>query len=143
MQRVEPQIKSAFVADGSVSLAFRPMLDHAAPSELTTHAAECAGRQSPLDFWRMHDAIFANQSLFWGADPAAATQVAAEVGLDMAEFESCMADTTVREKILRLDQERRQENIRIRPTFQVNDQRIQGGLPYEQFAVVLNQLLGR
>ena len=115
MQRVEPQIKSAFVADGSVSLAFRPMLDHAAPSELTTHAAECAGRQSPLDFWRMHDAIFANQSLFWGADPAAATQV----------------------------QERRQENIRIRPTFQVNDQRIQGGLPYEQFAVVLNQLLGR
>ena len=143
MQRVEPQIEAAYVADGSVSLAFMPMLDHGVPSELTTQAAECAGAQSPLDFWRMHDALFESQNLFWGADPAAISQVAVTIGLDMAAFESCMGDGTIREKIARLDQQRRDQGIRIRPSFQVNEQLIQGGLPYEQFAVVLDSMLDR
>ena len=143
MLRVEPELKSEYVANGEVSLAFWHVLDHGDASRMAHIAAECAGQQDPLAFWQLHDQLFAEQNRLWGADQAVVTELAASLDLDTIQFEACLADEAVAAKVARLDQERRDQGIRLRPSFLVNETRIEGGVPLEAFATTIDGLLGR
>ena len=57
-------------------------------------AAECAHAQGK--FWEMHDKLFENQS---SLDDAKYAEWAAEIGLDKAKFEKCMADPSTKARV--------------------------------------------
>lgn len=143
MLRVEPEIRADYVADGRVSLAFHHVIDYGAPSMLASGAAECAAQQSAPAFWAMHDLLFERQSELWPADAAVVTAWAEALGLDAAAFQSCLNDPAVAEKVQRMDQQRRDAGIRLRPSFDVNGQRIEGALPYTAFAATLDEALAQ
>lgn len=109
------------------------MLDHGDPSRLTQRAAECAGAQSPLAFWTMHDLLFARQSQLWQAGEAGMADYAVELGLDRDAFSACMADPAILAKAERMDQARRDAGIRRRPSFDINGRLIEGALPLAGF----------
>ena len=103
MLRVEPEIKRDYVDRGTVRLAFHPFLDRGDAPATTLHAAaECAGAQAPLAFWRMHDLIFEHQGDLWQAEAADVLGYAAELGLDVATFAACLNDPVTAEKLARL-----------------------------------------
>lgn len=142
MLRVEPEIVQNYVATGLVQLAFWHVLDHR-QSALAHQAAECAGQQSPLAFWRMHDTIFERQGELWNLENATLVGIAGELGLETAAFESCLSDQNVIDKVARMDQERRAAGIRLRPSFDVNGQIIQGAVPYDSFVQLFDRLLAQ
>ena len=141
MLRVEPEIKANYVAAGQVALVFHHVLDHGDASRLAHRAAECAGAQDPLAFWRLHDVIFERQGELWDADAETMTALASEIGVDGAAFRACMDAPAVAEKIERMDQQRRDAGIRLRPTFDLNGQIIAGSISFQQFAEVLDAAL--
>ncbi len=137
MLRVEPEIIRSYVASGEVQLAFHHVLDHGNASVLAHRAAECAGAQDAFAFWRLHDLLFERQDQLWQADVATLAALAGEAGVDTAAFTACMEDPAIADKVTRMDQERRDRGIRLRPSFDVNGQLIEGGIPYEAFQQVL------
>lgn len=139
--QVEPQLKANYVASGQVRLAFWYIADYGEPSLLAHKAAECAGRQEPLAFWQMHDLLFERQGQLWSASNDTVTEFAAELGLDDEAFRLCLDDPAISEKITRMDQERRALGIRTRPSFDINGDLIQGAIPYQRFAQVLDEAL--
>jgi protein-disulfide isomerase len=138
--RVEPEIVQKYVAAGQVQLILWHVLDHGQSAQ-AHQAAECAGQQSPIAFWQMHDTLFERQGELWNLENATLVAFAGELGLDTASFESCLSDQSVIDKIARMDQERRAAGIRLRPSFDVNGQIIQGAIPYESFAQLFDRLL--
>jgi protein-disulfide isomerase len=138
--RVEPEIVQKYVAAGQVQLILWHVLDHGQSAQ-AHQAAECAGQQSPIAFWQMHDTLFERQGELWNLENATLVAFAGELGLDTASFESCLSDQSVIDKIARMDQERRAAGIRLRPSFDVNGQIIQGAIPYDSFAQLFDRLL--
>ena len=143
MLRVEPEILTNYVAKGLVSLAFSPATDFGKPSQLATQAAECAGKQNPMAFWKMHDLLFQQQDQLWNADSDVMVQFAKGLGLDTEALDSCLGDPDIVAKITRRVEERNALGIRTRPSFSVNGKIIQGSLPYPTFAKILDEALKR
>jgi protein-disulfide isomerase len=141
--RVEPDIRTHYVADGRVQLAFHHILDLGAGSLLGSTAAECAGQQQPLAFWRMHDLLYERQGDLYAATAETVTAWAGELGLDDATFQACLGDPAVAAKVQQMDEQRRSDGVRLRPTFHVNGQRIEGAAPYAAFAAALDEALNR
>ncbi len=140
MLRVEPELKAAYVANGTVNLTFSHVIDHGDASRLAHHAAECAGSQQPLAFWQMHDLLFARQAQLWNPTPDLLLGWAEELGLDRQAMSSCLTDPTIAAKIERIDQARRAVGVRLRPSFALNDTLIEGALPYTGFVQRLAEL---
>lgn len=140
MLRVEPEIVQNYVATGQVQLVFWHVLDHR-QSALAHQAAECAGQQNPLAFWQMHDTLFERQGELWNLENATLVALAQELALDGGAMESCLADSTIADKIAQMDQQRKDAGIRLRPSFDVNGQIIQGAIPYESFVQLFERLL--
>lgn len=89
------QLESEYIDTGKVKLVFRdfPLSFH--PQAMpASQAAECAGAQGM--FWEMHDRIFDNQA---GLSSGVYSTWAAEFGLDVDAFETCMADPAVTAEI--------------------------------------------
>lgn len=139
MLRVEPEIKANYVASGAVSLAFWHVLDHGDSSVLAHRTAECAGQQDPLSFWRMHDLLFERQEQLWYVTAERMVEWATELELDIPAFQRCLTDPDVQNKVVRMDQERRTRGIRIRPSFDLNGQLIEGAVPLTTFIQLLDK----
>ncbi len=142
MLRVEPEIVANYVATGKVRLVFWHVLDHR-PSLLASQAAECAGAQAPIKFWEMHTLLYDRQPALWSADKDTLTTFASELGLDTTTFRSCLDSETVVEKLQRLDQQRRSEGIRLRPSFNINGRVYPGAQPYSNFVQVFEEILSQ
>jgi protein-disulfide isomerase len=116
------------------------MLDHGS-SLVAHHAAECAGAQEPLQFWAMHDLLFERQNELWSNTSTVVTSIAAQLGLEADAFAACLADPAVAEKVTRLDQERRDAGVRLRPSFDLNGRMIPGAQPFTTFARLFDEIL--
>lgn len=143
MLRVEPDIRTHYVAGGRVQIAFHHILDLGPNSLLGSTAAECAGQQEPLAFWRMHDLLYERQPDLYAATAGTVAAWAGELGLDTAAFQACLDDPAVTAKVQRMDEQRRAAGVRLRPTFDVNGQRIEGAAPYAALAEILEGALER
>ncbi len=141
MLRVEPELLANYVAKGLVSLAFSHVLDFGKPSKLASETAECAGKQNPLAFWKMHDLLFQRQDQLWTATPDLMVKFAKELGLDGDALESCLDEPEIVAKLTRMVEARSALGIRSRPSFALNGKIIQGSLPYQTFAQLLDGLL--
>lgn len=141
--QVEPELIANYVATGQLRLAFSHVLDHGDRSLLAHKTAECAGQQSPLAFWQMHNLLFERQNELWNANAEQMAQLGSEVGLDSAVLRTCLDDPAISEKVTRIDQARRERAIRVRPSFDINGQLIEGAAPFATFQKVLAQLMGQ
>jgi protein-disulfide isomerase len=141
--QVEPELITHYVASGQVRLAFSHVLDHGERSLLAHKTAECAGQQSPLAFWQMHNYLFEHQAELWSATADQMAQIAGELGLDSANLRACLDDPGIAEKVTRIDQARRDRAIRVRPSFDINGQLLEGAAPLATFRQVLDQQLGQ
>jgi protein-disulfide isomerase len=89
-----PKIYEEYIAKGLVRYEFRNLIVHGEVALLAAVAGECAHRQGR--FWPFHDRIF--EAVFPGGNVYRQEQldledlkgVAAEVGLDMEAFSSCL-----------------------------------------------------
>ncbi|MCX6045331.1 MAG: Rcas_1661 family thioredoxin-like (seleno)lipoprotein [Chloroflexi bacterium] len=139
--RVEPQLLTNYVAKGLVSFAFSPVLDFGTPSLVASEAAECAGQQNPVAFWKMHDLLYQHQGQISTPNPDLMVQLAKEIGLDDAVLKNCLADPAVAAKVERMGKARNDLGIRARPSFSINGKIFQGSLSYLNFSQILDGLL--
>jgi protein-disulfide isomerase len=139
--RTEPEIVTNYVANGTVALSFHHLLDLGSGSRSASIAAECAGAQDPLGFWRMRQLLFERQGEIRNATPESYAGWASEIGLDGDALGSCLADPAVGEKVDRMDAERTEVGIRQRPTFDINGQLYAGALPWTQLQPLLDEAI--
>ncbi|MCO6450302.1 MAG: thioredoxin domain-containing protein [Caldilineales bacterium] len=128
-----------YVRNGIARLQFWHILDHADTSVQASAAAECAGEQGA--FWRMHDALFENQNDLWGGDVQTHVVLATNLGLDAEAFRLCMETGKKQQRAREIDNQVKAAGVRIRPSFDVNGQRIQGSPPLDQWRELLDGVL--
>lgn len=135
MLGTEPNIKDEFIRSGKVKMVFNHILDFGNSARLS-QAAECAGDQDR--FWEMHDRLFEQQGrLFSGNPDGALLGFARDLKLDEATFGQCLSSGKYADFVRQVDAAAKAAGIRIRPSFQLGQRRIQGALPWPQFQAAL------
>lgn len=100
-------------------------------------AALCAHDQEK--FWEYHDELFKNQD---NLTPEVTSHIAAEIGLDMELFTTCLKK---KEHVLRIfldKQEGYDLGVRRVPTFYVKGEKLEGNVSFEEFAGLIDRVLG-
>lgn len=119
MQGVEQDLIAGPVAAGDVKLVFWPMLDLGPNSTNSAVAAYCAGEQDPAAFWQVHDRLYEDQPRVYFAMRDYYLQTVQGLGLDEAAFAACYDGPEIRAILEELDQTRRDNDVRVRPTFDI------------------------
>lgn len=121
----------------TVRLVFKdfPLRSH--PNALPAAvAARCAGAQGR--YWEYHDLLFV-------AQPDLARDhligYARRLGLDVPAFTECLGSSPVRDAVLADQREGRAAGVRATPTFFINQRKIEGALPIEEFRAAIQQAL--
>ncbi|MDA1349657.1 MAG: thioredoxin domain-containing protein [Chloroflexi bacterium] len=132
-----PAVRARYVETGLVRWHVVPFDIGFKNSDEGGRAGQCAAEQGL--FWQMHDALFQRQDEWAGERrPAEALrQIAAEIGVDPAQFRECYDDDRAKEPTKRASRAARQDGVRGTPTFFIDGFRIQGALPFEVFAEMI------
>jgi protein-disulfide isomerase len=101
-------------------------------------AALCANEQGK--FWEMHDVLFADQQKLTVPDLKAAAQT---LGLDAAKFDSCLDGGKMAEVVARDMADGQKAGVSGTPALFVNGRFINGAVPFEELAKVINDELSR
>ncbi|HEY8087137.1 MAG TPA: thioredoxin domain-containing protein [Polyangiaceae bacterium] len=119
---------------GSVRIVFKnrplPMHAHARDAAI---AALAAGRQGR--FWDFHDRVFARTGVT--LDHAGLQKVAADLGLDVAQFSRDLQDPALAAQVARDDADADALAVKGTPTFFVNGRRVVGAQPATAFEAAI------
>ncbi|HEV7396385.1 MAG TPA: thioredoxin domain-containing protein [Pyrinomonadaceae bacterium] len=128
------QIVKAYPSE--VRLEFRNLPLGMHPEALSTaRAAFCAGQQD--GFWKYHDALFAADDV----RPEQLKKMAANLGLDLPKFQTCIASELAEAAVRRDVQEARKLGIDSTPTFIINGEVIRGAVGFEEFKAIVERKL--
>ncbi len=105
-------------------------------SPKAAEAGQCAHEQGK--FWEFHDIVYASRGAIEASDLQA---YAAEIGLDLPQFEECVTSRRYRDRVNTEQHEGFQRGITGAPTFFVNDQAIVGPQDLPVFEAVIDKLL--
>ncbi len=105
-------------------------------SYLVHQAGVCAHEQGK--FWPFHDAVYARADR---PDAAVIRQIAAQIGLNSAAFESCLASGRPKKAIDADLKEARDLQVDGTPTFFINGQKSSGALSYQAFVNKIEAIL--
>ena len=124
----------------SIRIVFRdfPILQLHPQAAKAAEAGACANEQGK--FWPMHDLMFAYQQRL---DVASLKQHAATIGLDAAAFEKCLDSGKHTAEWQKDSSDAEKAGVQSTPAFFVNGRPLVGAQPYEAFAEVVNDELGR
>jgi protein-disulfide isomerase len=124
----------------SLRIVFRdfPILQLHPQAAKAAEAGACANEQGK--FWQMHDLMFANQQKL---DVASLKQHAATLGLDAAAFETCLDSGKHTAEWQKDAADAEKAGVQSTPAFFVNGRPVVGAQPYEAFAEIVNDELGR
>lgn len=143
-QQTFPAILSEFIEAGKVEWKFVPYITGMFDNSLVaTEAAECTYAQDVDAFERLNRRLWDDQSAWKGSgDPEPVVRAwAAELGIDMAAFDTCLAQDQRIDRIAAATTLARQIGVRGTPTFVIlGYPPIQGALPLETFREVLNMV---
>ncbi len=105
--------------NGSVRYVFKtfPIPTHD-NSVIAAEASICANNQG--QYWAYREGMFNNQSLIVSEGEPFLLSLAAQVGLNIPEFTSCMASNSTAQQVALMQEEGNESNIRGTPTFFVN-----------------------
>jgi protein-disulfide isomerase len=101
-------------------------------------AAEAAYRQDR--FWEMHDKIFASQREM---SPEKYREYAAEIGLDVEQFDRDIGSAEVKSRIDADKSEAERLGTTGTPHFFINGRSLRGAKPYETFKEIIDEELAR
>ncbi len=101
-------------------------------------AGECAADQGR--FWGWYDAIFSGTH---GLSDSDFSEIAELLGMDVKKFDRCVRDADHAAEVSADMAEARKYYILGTPTFFINGQRVEGALPAEAFATIIDSLLSR
>ncbi|MBP9681243.1 MAG: DsbA family protein [Bacteriovorax sp.] len=124
-----------------IKIAFKnyPLPFHS-QARLAAEAALCANEQNAKYFWKMHDAMFADQTKL-GKEDLMAT--AKKIGLKEADFKSCL-DSSKHKAVIDNDMAEGQKiGIKSTPTFFINGKLVSGAQPIEVFSEVIDEELAK
>ena len=136
-----PALKARYIDTGKVKLVFRdfPLERNALRAAMI---ARCAG---PERRHRFVDVFFTQQERWSHAkDPLSAIKQLARLGgLDEPAVEACLSDKALEDAILgaRLEAEQK-HRVRSTPTFVINDKVYAGNRSVDEFAAIIDPLLG-
>ncbi len=136
-----PLLDEAYIKDGKVQIVYKeyPVVGGDV-AYLGSLAGQCAGDQD--QFWPMHDWLFNNISTWRANDaPDQLKIAAADLGLDTEAFNACLDEQTLRDLIVEDYREGQVYGIRGTPNFAINGHLVQGLLPFEGMAVIIDALL--
>ncbi len=123
---------------GRVNLQFivYPLPGHEFSYE-SSMASKCAEEQGRYEDY--HRALFAREMNF---NNSTFIEIAAELGLDVGQFETCMLNNTYADEIEKDKAKAIAAGVKGTPTFFVNEQIIVGPKPFKTFKTVINGELG-
>lgn len=140
--RVNPSLKQIQEKYGDkVRIVFRQFpLGFHANAQKAGEASLCAAEQKEDYFWKLHDAMFADQKNL--GVPALKTKAAAIEGLDGEAFAECLDSGRLAAKV-KADQEAGAKvGVTGTPAFFINGRFLSGAQPYEGFAKIIDEELG-
>jgi protein-disulfide isomerase len=137
-----PEIEENYVDTGKVRHVFKdfPLSFHD-NAHIAAEAAECADDQGK--FWAYHDLIFENQA---DLSEDKLTEWATDLGLDEAEFESCLEDGTHEDEVDADMKDGQAAGISGTPSFLIGNAekgfvKLVGAQPYSAFEEAIEDAL--
>jgi protein-disulfide isomerase len=126
------QLRAMYESTDKVRFDFKHLIIGGPSTANAANAAECAADQGK--FWDYHDVLFQVQGS--SADPFTKTllkQYAAQLGLDTAQFNSCVDADQHLEKVYRDSSEGQSRGVNATPTFFIGEQKVEGAQPLQIF----------
>lgn len=114
------------VSDGTARFVWRHLVVLGEESIWAAEASECAGDQGR--FWDYHDRLFALDPALGRArfSRQSLKQYGAELGLETAQFNSCLDGRRHFERVTSETNEGRRKGVQSTPTFLVGNERVVG-----------------
>jgi protein-disulfide isomerase len=136
-----PELKSKYVDAGKVKFVFYEFpIEQIHPLAMkASEAARCAYEQDKYEDYAM--LLYSRQSQWTRAGPSKFKDYARELGLNMDEFNRCFDSGSMKDIIKKEMEEGKQLQISGTPTFFINDRRIVGARPFEDFDKVISDYL--
>lgn len=136
VQAVLKQVMQSYEKD--VRLVFKHMpLEGHRNSLPAARAAYCAAEQDR--FWEFHDALFAARDL----SPGALEQIAAQLGLGLRKFQSCVSSEQSRNAVVKDIEAARVFRVDSTPSFVINGQLVKGALTFADFQKIIERELSQ
>ena len=137
--RATETVKQVVASYGNkVRLVFRhyPLPFHKS-AQKAAEAGACAADQDA--FWKLHDAMFANQD---NLSVDGLKKMAADAGLDGAKFDTCL-DSGAKAELVKKDMEDgKKAGVSGTPAFFINGHKLSGAQPPEAFKDIIDAELG-
>ena len=131
------RIRQNYIETGLVRFIYKHVATQGDESLRAAEASECAADQG--QFWPYHDRLFADQaSTRSQLSEQFLIDLAAEIGLESAAFETCLSSGRYRPQIEQETELARDLGVRGTPAFVVNGYLVIGTQPYETFAQAFN-----
>ena len=137
-----PELKKKYIDNGKVKLIFR-VFPFDAVSARAAMVARCV---EPKRYFKFLDALFKTQSQWIGNNEQSSMQglasMAKMAGMGEEDFNACVTNEAILDGILkrRLEGAKKFE-IRATPSFIINDEKIEGAMPIEDFDNILTKYL--
>lgn len=140
----EPDIRTRLIETGQILYKF---YDYPLPIHKNTwpasHAAACANEQGK--FWEMHDALFNTQDRWSGLattrPKGILEDLAKQLGLDMAQWESCYDSEKYLANITAHMREGERLLVGSTPTFVIGKRMVPGSISYDKFKAYVDSAL--
>ncbi len=142
--QTEPQIREDYIKTGKAKLVYKDLAFLGQESIDAALAANCAGEQNK--FWEYHDLLFETEikdgeenngnlkrDLF--------LRLASQLGLGAGQFASCYDSRKYDDEVQGDLAEANNSSANATPTFFINNQIIQGAVPYNQFTEAIEKEL--
>jgi protein-disulfide isomerase len=134
-----PLLEAEYIDTGKIKFVVHSFNLGRPETALAAEAAWCAQDQGK--FFEYEHALFENQGTAWNHTNLA--DLAARTGLDRNSFSQCLSNGTHRADVENARRVAINQGVNSTPTFFVNNQRIQGNVPYEEFQRVIDQELDK
>jgi protein-disulfide isomerase len=136
-----PAIRDKYVNTGKVRFIFRefPLDNFAAAGSML---ARCSG---DMKWYQAVDTLFKNDDRWAHADKPfeGMKAVMAETGMTSEQFDQCLSDKSLFDKIMAVHKRGKDAGVSSTPTFFINGEKSSGALTPEEFAAIVDPLLAK
>jgi protein-disulfide isomerase len=136
-----PELKAEYIDDGTARLVFRdfPLDGLALRASMLAHCA------APEQYFTLVDVLFATQQQ-WVSSPdplQALANIGRQAGIGEADFQACMEDEALADRILRRAREAEERyGIDSTPSFVINGEPLIGNQPIDRFRSAIDRYAG-
>ncbi len=136
-----PILKEEYIATGKVRYVYRNFPILGVQSRWAALAAECAHEQGR--FWEYHDKLFTLAQQGQEFVRSRLKSIAAELGLDSAQFDSCLDSSKYLDEVQEDFALGQSEGVTGTPAFLINGELVIGAQPIDVFRQKIEEILSK